>query len=962
MFQLITKENLPDIQSEGHLYVHEKTGAKVLLLKNDDSNKAFTIGFKTPPYNDNGIAHILEHSVLNGSKKFPSKEPFVELIKGSLNTFVNAMTFSDKTIYPVASTNQKDFMNLMHVYLDAVFQPNMLTNPLILAQEGWHYHLEDENSPLIYKGVVYNEMKGALASPEALTSRLIPNTLYEGSIYAFESGGTPAAIPSLTQEEFVAFHQKYYHPSNSFTVVYGDFNDEVVFNQIGEYFDAYDRLAESVDLRFEATSALANDLESTYSITAGEDPTGKDYLTLSYHVGTASEPHLELAFDMLSEILLGNNQSPLKQELIKENIAEDVYGGAGNYGFPTVFSITLKETQSKYFDRFETVVRETLEGLVQNGIDKDLIEAAFNKMSFRMKELAISESEPRGVMYAITSLGTWLYDESPFNSFRVTDSLKIIKERVNNGWFERLIQERLLDTNHKSRLSLVAEPGKNDRIEEQVLEQLKEYKESLSKDEINQLIEETQALIQRQETPDRPEDLDKIPMLKKEDLTTNTPDYEVEQLSIEKSVMLHVPQFTAGLDYLNCYFDISDMTPEEYMDLSLLSQLLTQLGTESYAASELQTVLDVNTGGVSSFVEVYEKKSGELRPFFAIRGKALQEKFNQLVDLIKEIVTKTDFSKQADITQVVQSALSHFELQINFSANHLAMNRALSHHQSVAKLKELIQGIDQYNYLKTVRDEIKEKGSKELATRLAKLLERVIKQNRLTILYVGEHSRQQEVMQVLRTFVDTMEAGEVYEAKPIMINQPVDEAFIVAQDVNYVALATNVKDKVAFSGTHKILETILRFDYLWNTIRVRGGAYGASFIDRMNGDVGFSSYRDPNIDKTYTAYEGVPAFIASLELSNQDLLKSMIGTMSLLDRPISAYHKGVLQFSRFVTGYTAQDTTQLKQEVLNTTLDQLHELAKDFETVIEQGTKVVIGNKGQIEDTQELFSEIKVLN
>ncbi|HLR92087.1 MAG TPA: insulinase family protein, partial [Atopostipes sp.] len=414
VFKEIETHELPDIQSTGILYEHEETKAQVLYFKNEDPNKAFTIGFKTPPYNDNGITHILEHSVLNGSKKYPSKEPFVELIKGSLNTFVNAMTFSDKTIYPVASTNQKDFRHLMGVYLDAVFQPLFIEDPQILAQEGWHYHLEDPEDDLIYKGVVYNEMKGAFGSPERQLYQQISAQLYPNSIYRYESGGDPAAIPGLTQEDFVAYHQKYYHPSNSLTILYGDLDIEAAFEDLEEYFSNSGEPVESVDLEFDIVAPEATEFTDSYSITAGDDPTDKDYLAIAWHAADPTEPLDGFGLKVLEEILLGNNQSPLKKALLDADIGGDVDGGSAELGYPTAFFVSAKYSDTDKMTKFNEVVVETLEKLVQEGIDQDLIQAALNKITFETKEAAISEDNPRGVLFAITALSTWLYGEDPY--------------------------------------------------------------------------------------------------------------------------------------------------------------------------------------------------------------------------------------------------------------------------------------------------------------------------------------------------------------------------------------------------------------------------------------------------------------------------------------------------------------------------------------------------------------------
>ncbi|MDN6731680.1 MAG: insulinase family protein, partial [Atopostipes suicloacalis] len=581
-FNKIQSEDLKDIQSQGHLYRHEETGAQVLHLENDDPNKAFTIAFKTPPYNDNGITHILEHSVLNGSKKYPSKEPFVELIKGSLNTFVNAMTFSDKTIYPVASTNQKDFRHLMGVYLDAVFQPAFINNPQILAQEGWHYHLEEANDDLIYKGVVYNEMKGATASPERQLQQEITKRLYPNSLYQFESGGDPKAIPSLTQEEFVDYHKRYYHPSNSMTILYGDLDLEKAFTDLEEYFTGKGKIGKSVDLSLQPESLSKNYYESTYSITEGDDPSDKDFLALAWHTALPTDTLDGFGLSILEEILLGNNQSPLKKALLDAEIGGDISGGTADVGYPRAFMVTAKYSDRDKMDQFKKVVDKTLKDLVSEGIDSELIQSALNKITFETKEMAISEDNPRGVLFAITALSSWLYDADPFINLDFSKYLDQLAEKKDEGYFEKLIEEKLLNNPIRVEIALKADPGKNDRSERKVEEKLATYKENLSDKEIKEMVKKTQSLIKRQNTPDKAEDLAKIPMLQREDLTSDVAEYPLETYSLfefgeEKTDFYHAEQFTAGIDYVDLYFNIKDFPQEDYSLLSYFSKVLTHL-------------------------------------------------------------------------------------------------------------------------------------------------------------------------------------------------------------------------------------------------------------------------------------------------------------------------------------------------------------------------------------------------
>ena len=960
-FNKIETHELPDIQSTGILYEHEVTGAQVLYLKNDDPNKAFTIGFKTPPYNDNGITHILEHSVLNGSKKYPSKEPFVELIKGSLNTFVNAMTFSDKTIYPVASTNQKDFRHLMGVYLDAVFQPLFVENPQILAQEGWHYHLEKPEDDLIYKGVVYNEMKGAFGSPERQLYQQLSAQLYPNSIYRFESGGDPAAIPGLTQEEFIDYHEKYYHPSNSFTILYGDLDLDDAFADLEEYFDDYTNNVEPVTLNFDVIEPKATQFEQTYSITAGDDPTDKDYLAVGWHVGEPKDALDSFGLKVLEEILLGNNQSPLKKALLDADIGGDVDGGSAELGYPTAFFIQAKYSDTEKMAKFNHVIEETLQKLAKDGLDQDLIQSALNKITFETKEAAISEDNPRGVLFAITALSTWLYDEDPFVNLEFSTYLEKLAKLATEGYFEKLIEEKLLNNPVKIEISLKAEPGKNDKIEEDVLRNLQNHKANLSDEEINTLVEETQSLIERQDTPDNPEDLAKIPTLKREDLTTDVPEYPLESSEFfEDTTFYHAEQFTSGIDYVSLYFDVKDFAAEDYEALGLLSNLLSNLGTEKYDVAKLQTEIDTHTGGIYGKLSIFENQEGAIQPYFVLRGKALDSSFANLVDLMKEIMTATEFTDLPEMNKIIQRLISGFEGAINNRSHVLAANRALSQLKPSAKLSELTNGIDQFNFLKATRDDFKEETS-EISDRLVMLLNRLLNKNRLNVLYTGENSRTEHVKTaLLDAFADlpSEALGEKVDYQP-GVKQ--NEAYITAQDVNYVGTGANASDILDFTGASNVLSTAIRFDYLWNEVRVKGGAYGSLYTHRRNGNFALASYRDPNLAKTLDVYTKLPDYVENLTISEDELNKYVIGTMSPLEQPKSAESKGLSALSRLMTGISREDIVQLKEEILATESDDFAKLAPGIREVLENQTVVVIGNKTQIEAENDLFDEVYTL-
>lgn len=961
-FSKIESHELKDLQSVGHLYQHDESGAQVLHIENDDKNKAFTIGFATPPYNDNGITHILEHSVLNGSKKFPSKEPFVEIVKGSMNTFINAMTFSDKTIYPVASTNDQDFSNLMSVYLDAVFQPLFIDNPQILAQEGWHYHLESVEDDLIYKGVVYNEMKGATASPESQLYHYTALSLYPDSIYSHESGGVPAAIPSLTQEEFIDYHETYYHPSNSLTVLYGDLDIDQAFNHLSEYFDGKGKLEDPIDVAFDIEAPESKTFEATYSITEGDDPKDKDYLALNWHVGTADDVLENQALEILEEILLGNQQSPLRKALLDAEIGGDISGGLDRVGFPLVFNITAKYSDASKMDEFKEVVKNTLTDLVEKGIDSELIQASINKIVFQLKEQVISESSPRGVIYAISAYETWLYGGMPYDGLEFSETIEELRGLSENGYFEKLIQEKLLNNDHRVALTLKAEPGKNDKLEAELHQELQEYKAGLEEAELQQLVEETQQLIERQESADSPEDLAKIPSLSREDLST-----EVEHLPMEKTRLFEEGEnnffyqadlFTSGIDYVDFYLDIADLPSEDYSLLSLISNLLSNLATENLSVEALQRKIDLHTGGIHAGVRTFTDVKNKVKPYFVLTGKALEASLDELLELMFDILANTLFDDEKEIYQIIQRLISQFEMMINYQSHVLAANRAMSHWTADAKLSEYTNGIDYFYFLKEQRQLILDGKFFALSQRLKDGLAKLINKARLNLLYIGDQERSQIVKEkVLAAFdgVETENLAYAYHHQP---GKRQNEAFRTAQDVNYVGLAAEAENKLPYNGASNVLSNEIRYGYLWNMIRVKGGAYGSMYRHQRTGNFMLSSYRDPNIKETIDAYYGLPDFVKNLEVSEADLLKDIIGTLSPLERPRSARDKGLLALGMEMTGYGEAEFKQLKEEVIETTAEDMTALAQPLAEVLKESSLAVIGNKAQIDKQQDLFDEI----
>ena len=958
-FKLLEERNLSDIQSQGHLYEHGPTGAQVLWLENQDSNRSFTIAFKTPPYSDNGITHIIEHSVLNGSQKYPSKEPFVELLKGSLNTFLNAMTFSDKTVYPVASTNQKDFSNLMSVYLDAVFKPNFYHNPMTLNQEGWHYHLESADDDLTYKGVVFNEMKGATAAPEQQLYNHTMRVLYPDTFYAYESGGMPAAIPELTQEEFVDYHRRHYHPGNSLTVIYGDLDIHEALALLGDYFNDFTQADDLPDLKVDLPLPKQLKFKESYSLPREENPSHKDYLALAWHTSKSTDTLEATALEILNKILMGHNEAPLKKALLEADLAEDVWGDYYDFGYPGGYSLVAKYTEADKMAEFKDLVKKTLQTLVEEGIDRQVIEAAINKMTFNLKEEAISESDPRGIIFGLKAISAWEYDQAPFANLEFTPILKEIAERADQGYFEDLIQSKLLDNPFMAEIILTADPGKSDRQEAASARVLEDYKASLSQDQVEDLVANTQALIKRQEEADRPEDLAKIPSLTRQDLSGHVALEDIQVTDFKgQGQVYYSKQFTSGIDYLSLYFDISDLPADLYPVLSLYASLLGRIPSQRYPLGDLQTQLDLYTGGISAGIHILEGQEGHIRPYFVIKGKALEEHFDQLLDLMKEILLASNLTAAKDISKLVRRQISSFQNQINYTSHVLAVERGLSHTKPAYKLNELVSGIDYYNYLKRLRKQFKEGDDQELLEALDQVQDLLNNRQRVSLFYVGGQDRIAPIVDQVNFSLKELKSEPLGDRQNYQAGPLENEAFAISQEVNYVGLVANKLADLEASGPMMVLATILRYDYLWNRVRVKGGAYGALFRHLRDGHIMFSSYRDPNLVESLTTYLQVPEYISHLDLSPSDLLKYIIGTLSTMEQPLSAYDKGVKALQLYLTDQNVATLVERKQEVLNTQMEDILSLAEDFKVALREHSLVVIGNQSKIEANRDRFDRI----
>ncbi|HAZ36251.1 MAG TPA: peptidase M16 [Clostridiaceae bacterium] len=959
-FKLLRQEEVKDINSTALIFEHVKSGARLFKLQNDDDNKVFSIGFRTPPENSMGIPHIIEHSVLCGSRKFPVKDPFVELMKGSLNTFLNAMTFPDKTMYPVASKNEKDFFNLMDVYLDSVLYPDLHNTPEILMQEGWHYELNDPNGEIEYKGVVYNEMQGAFSYPEAIISRKVEESLFPDTPYYFESGGDPNVIPQLTQEQFSAFHKKYYHPSNSYIFLYGNEDIEKELKFIDEnYLKDFDRINVDSSIPSQKPFTKMNEMEIKYPIAQDEDDKDKTFFGLNFVTGEAVDRELYYAMDILSYILIGTPASPLKKALIDAGLGKDVYGEFVNSIKQPTFSVVVKNSNIDQKERFKKVFYDTLQSLVKDGIDKKLIEASINIYEFKLRE-ADFEGLPKGLLYGIRCMDSWLYDGDPVMHLKYDETFKKIREGAKNRYFEDLIEKYFINNTHASLITLIPQKGLLEEKTAKTKEKLKNYKASLSKDEINALVANTQNLKKRQSTPETKEDIEKIPLLKLEDINKQAEVIPSEIKKINNTEVLFQDIFTNGIVYLNILFNTKGVKQQDLMYIPLLADVLTKVSTKNLTYEELSKQININTGGIRFEVEVFEEKGkpDAYLPKLTLKSRALTGSIPELIDLIDEIVNSSKFDDKKRLREIIRENRSQFEM-ILFDAGHsVAAKRLMSFYSITGRYVEELTGISYYKFLSNL-----EKNFDSMADSIVEGLKKVSKSifnlNNVLVSVTSSKEDYPKAEEGLKEFLDTLNSEQLsyYEYS---FDFPVkSEGLLTQGNVQYAAMGYNfIKLGYSYSGKMKVLKKILASDFLWNRIRVLGGAYGCMANMDNSGNVCLVSYRDPNLKETLDVYRDTANYLAAFNVSEREMTKYIIGTVSDLDYPLTPAMKGERATAYYLKKTTQEDVQKERDEVLSTTPQDISSFKDLLNDVMKQNYICVLGNEEKIKKNSNIFDRL----
>ncbi len=963
-YEMIQQKELPDIHSNGYLLRHKKSGAKITVISNDDENKVFYIGFRTPAEDSTGVPHIIEHSVLCGSDEFPVKDPFVELVKGSLNTFLNAMTYPDKTVYPVASCNDKDFQNLMHVYLDAVLHPNIYKYSEIFKQEGWHYELESEDAELTLNGVVYNEMKGAFSSPEDVLERVTLSALFPDTTYANESGGDPACIPDLTYEAFLDFHRRYYHPCNSYIYLYGDMDAAQKLDWMDKnYLSHYDQIELDSSIQLQKPFDKPGEMVKKYPIASSESEQDHTYLSYSAVIGTTLEPKLALAFEILDYALLNAPGAPLKQALLDAKIGKDVIGGFDSSTYQPVFTVTAKNANPGQKQAFVNVIESTLRKLATEGLNQKALLAGINSSEFKFREADFG-NYPKGLIYGLQCLDSWLYDEKqPFVYLEALELFRVLKEQAGQGYFEGLLQTYFLGNSHKAVVVVEPEKGLNEKTEQALSHKLAAYKNSLGREELAALVADTAHLKEYQQEPSAKEDMEKIPMLARDDIKKEAAPFYNEEKTVSGIPLVHHNLYSNGINYIHLMFGLDGIREEWLPYLGVLKAVLGDMDTSEYTYEDLANEINLHTGGFSVNIIAASDNAAKHQAVlkYEVGIKALYEETGTAMKLLRSMICRTKLDDDKRLYEVIAQAKSRVEMQFMQAGHSVSALRAMSYFSQTGKFSDLAGGIGLYRVLAEAESDFENKKETVKAV-LKQLFQTIFRPENMIVSLTSDA----EGLLALEPHLAQLKADLFTEAcekggAPLACTKK-NEGFKNAAQVQYVSRAGNFRDHgFAYTGALRMLKVILNYDYLWLNIRVKGGAYGCMSGFGRNGDTYFSTYRDPNLRGSNAVFNGIPKYLHDFSADERDMTKYMIGTISGMDTPLNPSAKGMRSMMAYLTHLTYDDIQKERDEVLGASQQEIRALEPLIASVLEEENICVIGNETVLEKEADMFMELKDL-
>jgi Zn-dependent M16 (insulinase) family peptidase len=963
-YEILDEHRVEDVQSDGFILRHKKSGARIAILSNNDDNKVFYIGFRTPPEDETGVPHIIEHTTLCGSKKFPVKDPFIELAKGSLNTFLNAMTYPDKTVYPVASCNDQDFKNLMDVYLDAVFNPNITKYEEIFKQEGWHYELTGKDDELKINGVVYNEMKGAYSSPDEVLSSQIYRSLFPDNTYSKDSGGNPEYIPKLTYEAYLDFYHKYYHPSNSYIYLYGDMDVVERLEWLDkEYLSLYDYKKVNSEINKQPAFDEIKNVEAQYSITMDDSQENKTYLSYNRVVGDSLDEMLYQAFDVLDYALVSSPGAPVKQALIDAGIGDDVYGSYDAGILQPVFSFVAKNANASQADEFESIIENTLKEVVKTGINKEALLAGINSSEFKFREADFGQF-PKGLLFGLNCLDSWLFDDmKPFIHLECLGTFAKLRKAVDTDYFEKLIQEYLLDNTHGSSVTVKPKRGLGNEREEALAKELSDYKASLSDEEIKKLIEDTEHLKKYQEEPSSDEDLRKLPMLTRADMKKNAmPFSNIEDELSDVKVVRHDIE-SNGIDYISFLFDAGDFAQSELGYLGFFTNALGLVSTEKYSYTDLANATNIYTGGIStgtaSHPDIKDRNNFVFK--LEVKLKVLEKNLDKALELMEQMLLSSDFTDTKRLGELVAQIKARLQANLSSSGHLVAAMRSMSSFSRYALYQDELKGIAFYRSICHIEKELSE-SPKSVSDKLAAIAKKLFARNRMLISFTGNNEAYGNAKPSLEKVIAGFDKMSAVGNQAEVHFNTAKEAFIDASQIQYVAKTGDfICEGYEYTGALRLLRIILSYDYLWINVRVKGGAYGCMNTFLRSGESYFVSYRDPNLSDTLDVYDRIPEYIKSFSPDERDMTKYIIGTFSALDTPMNPEAKGSRSLSAYLEGITYEQIQKERNEILNAQPKDIRRLADLVEAVLKKDSICVIGNENMIKESAGLFENVEKL-
>lgn len=959
-FKLIEKRFVKEVNSDCMLFEHTRSGARVFKIISNDPNKTFGIGFKTVPQSDCGTPHIIEHSVLNGSRHFPVKSPFDILSKGSLNTFLNAFTGSDMTFYPVASMNDKDYFNLMHIYLDAVFYPLIYDNPKILSQEGWHYEMENPSAPLTVKGVVYNEMKGAFSDPNRELNYLVQKNLFPDNNYKYSSGGYPAAIPDLTYEAFLDFHKKYYHPSNSYILLYGnaDVDKELEFID-REYLSNFTKQPVNAEFPIQKSFSAPKEMTGYYPVGENDPVENQTYLTYNFVAGLNTDRSLVMALNILSDVLVNQESAPLRHALREAGIGQDVYASLNDLQ-QNVLQIGVRNAKPGDREKFREILFSTLRKAAESGLDRKTVEGTLNRMEFRLRE---GDDAQKGITYSFSILPTWFFDNDPFSGLEYEKPLADLRTGITNGLLETVIRKYMLDNPHALMLTLEPSQGLEKKNSIAAEEKLAAYKKSLSEAQINEIVKNTNELIEYQKREDTPEALATIPMLSRKDINPKAEWYTVEEEKAAGVPLIYHEEFTNSIVYSKFMFDMRTLPADLIPYAALLTEVFTSQNTDNYSYTDLENELNLHTGEFSSYLATYleDQDPGKMIPKFVIGSKVLNTKTGKLFDLAGEILCRTKFNDTERMKSILTRYQSRLEEQTKDDGFSYARLRLSSYITNPGIFREITRGIEYYWFITDLTDNYDKKAT-EIAEKLTRTAKLLFSKENLIVAVTSDKKDLGTYTKDLDKFVSVL-----YNTKPALNVWKFDikkknEGFMTTSKIQYVISGFNFKSLgYQWNGKLRVLEQVLSTDWLQTQLRVIGGAYGGYSSFGQDGTVIFASYRDPNLKETVKNYEATPEYLGKFNAGETDMTRYIIGTIAQMDNPLTPSDRGNIALKYYFEKTKAEDVQKERQEVLNTTAENIREMKKMVFDVLAQKAICVYGNEEKIKSESDLFdSTLKI--